>query len=91
MAETKKYKCPCCGNYTLDEDPEPDFFTYEICPVCYYEVEDYYEGGGANVLPFKECQENYKKYGATNLRYIKHVRKPFPEELPENNEPKNKK
>ena len=37
MQSTKKrttielYKCPCCGQYTLEEDYED---SYEICPVC---------------------------------------------------------
>ncbi|MBR6696484.1 MAG: hypothetical protein IKL70_08750, partial [Oscillospiraceae bacterium] len=30
-----KYQCPCCRNYTLDE--EPYNHTYEICPVCFWE------------------------------------------------------
>jgi len=83
----KKFKCPCCGNYTLDEDPEPFFLTYEICPVCKYEVDDYIQGGGANVNSLALCQENYKKYGVSDLCSINSVRKPFPDELPENNEP----
>ena len=29
----KKYKCPCCGYYTL-EDEEGHF---DICPVCFWE------------------------------------------------------
>ncbi|MBQ6093927.1 MAG: hypothetical protein IJL09_00855, partial [Lachnospiraceae bacterium] len=28
----KKFRCPCCGFYTLEE-----VGTYEVCPVCYWE------------------------------------------------------
>ncbi|NLK46035.1 MAG: hypothetical protein GX297_05205 [Treponema sp.] len=29
-----KYPCPCCGNRTLSQ---PDYGSFEICPVCYWE------------------------------------------------------
>ena len=32
----KKYKCPCCGYFTLDERGE-----YDICPVCFWEDDAY--------------------------------------------------
>ncbi|MGT2712936.1 CPCC family cysteine-rich protein [Streptococcus pluranimalium] len=32
----KKYKCPCCGYYTLREVGS---YTYEICRVCYWEYD----------------------------------------------------
>ncbi|WP_438477788.1 CPCC family cysteine-rich protein [Streptococcus pluranimalium] len=32
----KKYKCPCCGYYTLREVGSD---TYEICRVCYWEYD----------------------------------------------------
>lgn len=32
----KKYKCLCCGFYTLDERG-----AYDICPVCFWEDEGY--------------------------------------------------
>lgn len=31
-----KYKCPCCGCYTLDERG-----AYDICPVCFWEDDAY--------------------------------------------------
>lgn len=33
----EKYKCPCCGFYTLDERG-----AYDICPVCFWEDEGYF-------------------------------------------------
>ena len=30
----KKYPCPCCEQYTLDEEPPG---TFEICEVCDWE------------------------------------------------------
>ncbi|WP_438838448.1 CPCC family cysteine-rich protein [Streptococcus pluranimalium] len=32
----KKYKCPCCGYYTLREVGSD---IYEICRVCYWEYD----------------------------------------------------
>ena len=29
-----KYKCPCCGFYTLKDKADN---TFQICPVCYWE------------------------------------------------------
>ena len=34
------YQCPCCGQYTLDEDFEN---SYETCPACGWEREYAYE------------------------------------------------
>lgn len=83
----KKYKCECCGYYTLKEKP-PN--TYEICPVCFWE-EDYVQNndpefsGGANDESLNQARKNYVSFGAVEKRLIKYVRKPIFEELPENN------
>ncbi len=57
----KKYICPCCGNYTLDEEPPG---TYEICKICYWEDDDFqYKNpdydGGANLLSLNKARENF--------------------------------
>jgi hypothetical protein len=75
-----KYKCPCCGNLTLDEDYS-QFGTFEICPVCFYEVDDILTGGGANKFSLEECKENYKKFGAVEERLVQYVRKPYLNEI----------
>jgi len=59
-----KYKCPCCENYTLSNEPPG---TFEICPVCSWEDDNVqfddpnYEGG-ANHICLNDARENYKKW-----------------------------
>ena len=77
------YQCPCCEYFTLSEDSE---YSYEICPVCFGEVdpiqlEDPNYGGGANVASLNEARENFKNFGAAEERDIKNVRRPFSDEL----------
>jgi hypothetical protein len=80
----KKNKCPVCGFFTLG-DPHPGSFT--MCPVCTWEddVEDFYENpdlsGGANEnISLNQARINYKKFGATEERFIKLTRKPLDNE-----------
>lgn len=78
---TGKFRCPCCGYYTLTT-----VGVYDVCPVCYWEDDPVQEddpdfAGGANDLSLVECRENYKKYGACEERFREHVRKPLPEEI----------
>ena len=54
-----KFKCPCCENYTLEEEPPG---TYEICRICYWEDDgvqynnpDY--KGGANEMSLNEAKK----------------------------------
>ncbi|MBA4688759.1 MAG: hypothetical protein H2184_16650 [Candidatus Galacturonibacter soehngenii] len=61
-----KFKCPGCGNYTLDEEAPG---TYEICEICNWEDDDtqFYAHdykGGANEMSLRQAQENFKKYKA---------------------------
>ena len=77
----KKFRCPCCGYYTLEE-----VGTYEVCPVCYWEDDPVQESdpkleGGANELSLYESRRNFKLYGACEERYVKRVRAPLPEEM----------
>jgi len=78
---TEKFKCPCCGYYTL-----PNTGAYDICPVCFWEDDIVQEDdpdleGGANELSLRESRENYRKYGACEERFKGRVRKPLPEEI----------
>lgn len=71
-----KYKCPCCGYYTLSSKGE-----YDICKVCFWEDDPIQSDnplyfGGANDLSLLQSQENYKKFGAVEERFVKYVRKP---------------
>jgi rubredoxin len=83
-----RYKCSCCGYYTL---PEESAGNYNICPVCNWE-DDYVQlhnpdfEGGANRVSLNQAKANFELFGATETRFIDEVRKPLPEELPENNQ-----
>lgn len=55
----KKFKCPCCGNLTLNEEPPG---TYDICDICGWEDDEIqfdnpdYEGG-ANTLSLNQARK----------------------------------
>lgn len=83
MKKSGKFKCPCCEYYTINEVPPG---TYEICPVCYWEDDDvqYIDPdfeGGANDMNLNEAKKNYVKMGAIDSKFMKHVRKPFKDEI----------
>jgi len=78
-----KYACPCCLYYTFEEKPSG---TYDICPVCYWEddivqLADPDFSGGANDVSLNLAKENFKKFGASELRFISKVRKALPREM----------
>ena len=82
-----RYKCECCGYYTL---PKESSGTYGICPICYWEddpvqLKDPDFAGGANVYSLNESRNNYLIYEVSNPKFIKYVRKPLIDELPESN------
>jgi hypothetical protein len=77
-----KFPCPCCGFKTFDESPPG---TFDICPVCFWEDDNvqFYDPnykGGANRVSLNEARNNFKNYGAKEVRCISYVRKPTPEE-----------
>lgn len=76
-----KYKCPCCGFYTL-----PSRGDYEICPVCFWEDDGLQSEepdctAGPNGYTLNEAKENFKKYGAMGKRSIEFVRPQKEDEL----------
>lgn len=78
----KRYRCPCCRNYTYTQIPEK----YDICPVCYWEIDILQENdetytGGANRSSLLESKKNYELYGACEKEYISLVRQVNQEEL----------
>ena len=82
----KKYKCPCCGYYTLSEEPQG---TYDICDVCYWGDDDIQNDdpdfeGGFNDMSLNQARESYLKIGAKSIEHITHVRKPLDSEKEEN-------
>jgi len=78
MDVNKKYKCPCCGYFTLKHEPPG---TFEICPVCFWEDDNIqynnpdYEGG-ANDVSLNQAHKNYKIVGAISKEYLDSVRPP---------------
>lgn len=79
------YKCPCCGNYTLDEEPGN---TYNICPVCYWEddtsrLNELTFSRGANPVSLEQARKNYLEYGACEPNMLPYVRKPYLYEMNE--------
>lgn len=76
------YKCPCCGFYTFEEEPDG---TYYICPVCFWEddpiqLQDETYEGGANHISLKEARKNYIEFGACERKYVGNVRQPLENE-----------
>lgn len=76
----EKYKCPCCGYYTLGEEG-----AYDVCPVCFWEDDssqssDCDLAGGANKICLSEAQKNYREFGACMKEYISFVREPLDDE-----------
>lgn len=78
----RKWKCPCCGYNTLTEEPGG----YDICKVCFWEDDpvqrrDITMEGGANTVSLQQARINYEEFGASDSRYISHVRKPTEDEM----------
>jgi hypothetical protein len=83
-AQDRLFPCPCCGFFTIGEEPPG---TFEICPVCFWE-DDYIQfgdpdfRGGANHVSLKEARNNFKAFGASEERVMGYVRPPLPDEMP---------
>ncbi len=78
------YQCPCCGYYTLMEEPNN---TFNICPVCYWEDDlsqllDH-TLCGANPVSLEQARKNYLDFGACEPNMLPFVRKPYPDEMKE--------
>jgi rubredoxin len=85
----KRIKCPCCGFFTIEND---DDIIFDFCDVCgwQYDVAAHNKPDisiGANKISLNEARKNYKLFGASKERLVgtDQIRKPLPEELPENN------
>jgi len=77
------FPCPCCGYLTVTE-----LECYEICPVCNWEDDPYQSknpdyAGGANQMSLNQAKANFSKFGASSERFLKEVRPPLPDEIPE--------
>ncbi len=76
-----KYRCSCCGYYTLDEGGG----NYDICPVCFWEDDGLQNdnpdmSGGANDMSLNDAKASYAKCGACSEKFLNCVRKPTEEE-----------
>jgi len=60
----KPHKCPVCGEYTF-----PDEDTYDICPICGWEDDGYFDGGGANDLSLEEAIKEFKAKRTENPKF----------------------
>ena len=81
-----EYPCPCCGNITLPV-PAEEAIAY-ICPVCFWEndvfiTSDDERSDENHGLTLNEARANYKKFGASDKKFIKYVRKATADEIPE--------
>ena len=79
----QRFACPCCGYYTLDEEPPG---TFAICPVCVWEddsvqFQDHDYVSGANKVSLTQAQQNFQKFGASEERLLAIARPPQPDEM----------
>mgnify|MGYP001285326839 CR=1 FL=1 len=79
----KRFRCPCCGYFTLEEEPPG---TYDICPVCFWEDDNVQYNdptfcGGANRPSLEEARRNYQAFGAVEERLKHFIRDPEPDEM----------
>ena len=69
MNYSRKYACPCCGYYTLEE-----YRGYEICEICYWEDDplqaENHHLYGANNISLEQARENYRSFGASAREFI---------------------
>ena len=79
-----KYKCLCCGNYTLPIESQGAVGF--ICPVCYWENDVFISGEDEpsdenRGLTLLQARKNYKEFGACRRELLQYVRKPTNNEL----------
>ncbi len=56
--------CPVCGEYEFEDES-----CFDVCPICGWEDDGYYEGGGANDLSLDEAIVEFKKKRQENPKY----------------------
>ncbi len=61
MKQKEKYRCPCCGALSLDEENN-----FDICSLCDWEDDPLQKkkpdlGGGANLMSLNEAKEYFYK------------------------------
>lgn len=80
---TKTFRCPCCKFKTLFARAG-----FEACPVCFWEDDGQDEadaervlGGPNGFLSLRQAQENYRRFGAVDERFLQMVRAPQADEI----------
>lgn len=80
--KTGKFKCSCCGFFTMDEESG----SFGICPVCFWEDDasqnrDPDLEGGANGISLNQARANFAEFGACDENALPFVRQPTAEEI----------
>jgi hypothetical protein len=84
ISKVQRFPCPCCGFYTLPDEPPG---TDEICPVCFWQ-DDYVQSndpdypGGANRVSLREARQRFEAFGVSEERLAEYVRQPRRDEYP---------
>jgi hypothetical protein len=82
MSDAKRYRCLCCGCWTLGEEPPG---TYTLCPVCGW-ADDAFQAkhpdfaDGTNAVSLNTARRNFRLLGASDPRCLKKTRRPTAEE-----------
>ena len=86
MEKINKIKCPCCGNYTIEDLGEE--VVVSICPMCFWQFDilgqnnpNEIVGGPNGNLSLNQARDNYKKFGACSEDMLPYVRKPNKKEM----------
>lgn len=79
----RRYKCPCCGNYTFEKKDD----SLERCPVCFWtgimaDSMIIHRFGRKAKLTLKKARWNYYRHGVCDFIYFLFVRKPKEDEKP---------
>ncbi len=64
MPDPEPHMCPVCGEYKF-----PDEGSFDVCEVCGWEDDGYYEEGGANGISLEDAIAEFKKKRAENPKY----------------------
>jgi len=84
VPQMQRFPCPCCGYFTLFEEPPGTFCHCEVCwweddPVQFADPD--YEGGG-NAPSLRQAREFYRIIGVSDPHLKGHERAPHAGEMP---------
>ncbi len=58
------HKCPVCGEYVFKNS-----HSYDVCPICGWDDDGWFEGGGANTMSLEEAIADFKIHRSKNPKY----------------------